>query len=88
MSEVRKPRCRYSHCEQPPVVFYGQERKVGLCVDHYELFDEALDVISEMGYSPKQETKVMRQHVLDWARYAGDSVISPTKAYRGEGWDD
>jgi len=84
MSSLGKPYCRYSHCAHPPVVFYGQERKVALCAEHYELFDQALDVISEMGYGPKQETKIMRQHVLDWARARGHSIPKRSR----ESWDD
>lgn len=80
-------RCQYSGCEHPPIVFYGAQRKVGLCLEHYPIFDSYLEVVSEMGYPPKDETKILRQHVLDWARAAGHAKPK-SGAYSRERFDD
>ncbi len=71
------------------MVFYGQQRLVALCADHFHLFDVTLEQMALWDMEPRKETSVMRAHVLDWARHAGDATPKGAQsAYQREGWDD
>lgn len=78
-------KCAYSRCKEPPVVRYGQLRAVGLCGEHFHLFDTQLEVIEQMGYEPEAEARKLRQLVLDWAREAGDARPKAHSVYRSGG---